>query len=70
MSALTDALEAWRQAEREFKATTTWTAPWVRTRLVEEERRLAFHAALREMPDEVDESEYRVDAPAYVKELA
>ena len=69
MSDVTDALEAWREAERELKSTTPWTAPWLRARLLEEERRLAFHAALSELPDDVDES-FRVEAPAWVDELA
>ena len=44
MSELTDALEAWRAAAGELDATTPWTAAWLRARMVEEERRLAYHA--------------------------
>jgi hypothetical protein len=44
MSELTEALEEWRQAVRDLDATMPWTAQWLRARLIEEERRLAYHA--------------------------
>jgi hypothetical protein len=52
MSELTDALEAWRAAARELDVAMPWTAPWLRARMVEEERRLAYQALAAE--SEVD----------------
>jgi hypothetical protein len=37
-----DALEAWRRAVRDLDATTPWTAEWLRARMIEEDRRLAY----------------------------
>jgi len=36
------ALEAWRRAVRDLDATTPWTAEWLRARMIEEDRRLAY----------------------------
>jgi hypothetical protein len=52
MSDLTDALEAWRDSVRQLNATTPWTPRWLRARLVEEDRRFAFRAMLRQWPEE------------------
>jgi hypothetical protein len=48
MSDVTDALEAWRAAAQELEATMPWTAAWLRARMVEEERRLAYQALAAE----------------------
>jgi hypothetical protein len=37
-----EALEAWRRAVRDLDATTPWTAEWLRARMIEEDRRLAY----------------------------
>ena len=59
MSELNLAREAWRQAVRDLDATTPWTAPWLRARMIEEEQRLAYQALAShepepESPDDVD----------------
>jgi hypothetical protein len=61
MSKLTEALEAWRAAERDLEEATPWTADWLRLRLVEEDRRLAYRA----IADEVQQ-----DPPADAVERA
>jgi hypothetical protein len=37
-----EALETWRRAVRDLDATTPWTAEWLRARMIEEDRRLAY----------------------------
>jgi hypothetical protein len=37
-----EALEVWRRAVRDLDATTQWTAEWLRARMIEEDRRLAY----------------------------
>jgi hypothetical protein len=54
MSELTAGLEAWRAAARELDATTPWTAAWLRARMVEEERRLAYQMLAAEREVEID----------------
>ena len=54
MSDVTDALEAWRAAARELDATMPWTAAWLRARMVEEKRRLAYQALAAERAVEMD----------------
>jgi hypothetical protein len=44
ISETTEALEAWRQAVRELDATSPWTADWLRARMIEEDRRVAYQA--------------------------
>ena len=44
-----EALETWRRAVRELDATTPWTAEWLRARMIEEDRRLAY----QELADDI-----------------
>jgi len=44
-----EALEAWRRAVRDLDATTPWTAEWLRARMIEEDRRLAY----QELADDI-----------------
>jgi hypothetical protein len=37
-----EALDLWRRAVRDLDATTPWTAEWLRARMIEEDRRLAY----------------------------
>jgi hypothetical protein len=65
MSGLTEALEAWRQAVRDLDATTPWTAPWLRARMIEEERRLAYQVLAKATPEpEAPDVEVPVGPPA------
>jgi hypothetical protein len=47
----TKALEAWRRPVRDLDATTPWTAEWLRARMIEENRRLAYHALVDDTYD-------------------
>ena len=53
MSKLSEALEAWRAAERDLADATPWTADWLRVRMVEEDRRLAYQAIADEVEPDV-----------------
>jgi hypothetical protein len=58
MSKLTEALEAWRAASRDLDGATPWTAEWLRARMVEEERRLAYRVIADELePEEATDPE-------------
>jgi len=46
-----EALEAWRRAVRDLDATTPWTAEWLRARMIEEDRRLAYLALVDDIYD-------------------
>lgn len=48
MKLITEALQAWRAAVRDVESTDPWTAPWLRARLVEDERRREYQARVSE----------------------
>lgn len=56
MKLITEALQAWRAAVRDLESTDPWTAPWLRARLVEDERRRDYQARVTEaaQPDAAD----------------
>jgi hypothetical protein len=49
MSNVREALEAWRAAIRDLEDATPWTADWLRARMVEEDRRLAYQTLAEEV---------------------
>jgi hypothetical protein len=69
MSELTDALEAWRDSVRELDAAMPWTAPWIRARRIEEDRRLAYQT-LATRAESLDVRDYAisVERPAAVRD--
>jgi hypothetical protein len=58
MSKVSEALEAWRAAVRDLEAATPWTADWLRARLVEDERRVAYQA----IADDAERGDVATDA--------
>lgn len=56
MKLVREALQAWRAAVRDVESTDPWTAPWLRARLVEDERRRKYQARVNEAihPDTAD----------------
>lgn len=51
MSEIGEALESWRQALRDLDETTPWTADWLRARMIEEDRRVAYQALIDDTYD-------------------
>jgi hypothetical protein len=69
MSVLTEALEAWREAERYLASTTPWTADWIRARMVEEECRLIYQAIASREEAALEQADPAAPRPAIDKRV-